>query len=74
MRSVTVGEVVSCAKLKCKSCHGSGAIAKWTFVDSNTQVRKEQVCGCARKNFLKKNSALVNTDNQDWQWKEAVAA
>jgi RecJ-like exonuclease len=74
MRPVTVGEVVRCAKPSCKSCHGTGAVAIWAFVDANTQKRREDVCSCARKRFLKANSAKVDTANNDWQWKEEEVA
>jgi hypothetical protein len=73
---VTVGEVTSHAKPSCKSCHGSGVIAKWTFVNPSNQTRREQPCGCARKRFLKKHSEKLDLSGGEWnwQWKDAVAA
>lgn len=74
MRSVTIGEVVRCAKPSCKSCHGSGAVAFWAYTSPSTQQRKEEVCRCARKRFLKANSEKITMADNDWRWKEEVAA
>jgi hypothetical protein len=68
---VTVGDVVKCAKPACKSCHGTGAVASWVYLDANNQTRKEEVCRCARKRFLKKHSAeIVIEGERDWKWKD----
>lgn len=74
MKPVTVGDVLSCAKGKCKSCHGTGVLRVWDFVNENTQTRTERVCGCARRRFLKKNADKVDTKQEPWSWKEEVAA
>ena len=74
MKPVTVGEVVRHAKPSCKSCHGTGAVAIWAWVDANNQTRVETVCRCARKRFLKANQDLIDTSTEkNWQWKEAAA-
>lgn len=73
MKSVTVGEVVACAKPSCKSCSGTGAVALWVWIDANNQTRKEEVCRCARKRFLKANSEKIVMADKDWKWKEAAA-
>jgi hypothetical protein len=73
MKPVTVGEVVRHAKSSCKSCHGSGAVAQWVYLDANNQTRREEVCRCARKRFLKANREKISIQGEsDWQWKEAA--
>jgi hypothetical protein len=72
MTPVTVGEVVRHAKPGCKSCNGSGAIARWFWLDIQTQQRREEICRCARKRFLKKHDGKIETAGGDWKWKVAA--
>lgn len=74
MTPVTVGEVVRHAKPSCKSCHGTGAVAEWVYLDPNNRTRREAVCRCARKRFLKAHSADVDTADQQWKWKPKAQA
>jgi hypothetical protein len=67
------------ARPRCKSCHGTVGErearlqASWVYLDANNQTRKEEVCRCARKRFLKKHSAeIVIEGERDWKWKEAA--
>lgn len=74
MKPVLVGEVVRHAKPSCKSCHGTGAVARWAYLDANNQTRKEEVCRCARKRFLKANADKLEIPSEgNWHWKEPPA-
>jgi hypothetical protein len=58
------------ARLQVLSWDRSGG-ASWVYLDANNQTRKEEVCRCARKRFLKKHSAeIVIEGERDWKWKE----
>lgn len=67
-KAVLNEQVLAFLKKNCPHCWGSGWVRNWVFLDEDTQIRKLNVCKCARSRFMKANSAKVKQTEDGLEW------